>query len=342
MSRTMRAANAGFTLVEVLLALAIGAVMMTTVFSSLDTALRTRQAVADHSTPYAVGPAILDAVEADLRNAHFYDVKENDAFWGADGDLYGREADGLSFLTATLCQVGEPELKSQVFPGRENEIERRSPTTEVQYVCRRSVSYPGSLELWRREDFYVDDLQHDGGIYRLVYDRVYEFKLEYVRRSSGAAGAFGGADKGPEQMRQDGWNAIEEKDVPRGVVATIAIYARESEEQSRLREEPQVFVFRRWIPLPQVHEGGKGWSDVCNYPGILKEKTATAGAGAAGARARQNRGGGREGGRSTTLGDRSGGGDAFQQALNNRGNRGGARGGGQNVNIGSIFMPQGG
>jgi prepilin-type N-terminal cleavage/methylation domain-containing protein len=273
-----RRREAGFTLIEVLLAVAIGAILLTTAFASLDTALTTRRAVADHSTPYAVGPAILDALEADLRNAHFYDMKENDAFWGVDGDLLGREADALSFVTASLCKVGEPELKSTVMPGRADSIERRSPMTEVQYVCRRGPNGTGEIELWRREDFYVDDSIHDGGIYRLVYDRVYEFKLEYVRRDSGPTGSFGG-DRNIDGMRADGWNAIEERGLPRAVIATLSIFARESEEQSLLRAEPRVFVFRRWIPLPQVHETAKAERDVATYDGRLSERGSLTGSG---------------------------------------------------------------
>ena len=336
----------GFTLIEALLAVTIGAMLMTMVFSSLDTALRARSAVADHSTPYAVGPAILDAIEADLRNALIYDVKENDALWGADGELLGREADGLSFITSTLCQVGEPTLKSDMVFGREGQVERRSPTTEVQYVCRRSIDHGGSLELWRREDFYVDDAVHDGGIYRLVYDRIYDFKLEYVRRDSAGGGGLSNADKTAEQMRQDGWNSIEEKDVPRAVIVTVALYARESEEQSQLREEPQVFVFRRWIPLPQVQESTAAARAISDYNirGKLAEKTAAAAG--AGARQRAGQGGGRGGdrqggrdggGRQRQQGQAGQGGDAFMQALQNRGNRGG--GGGGSTNIGGLFGP---
>jgi prepilin-type N-terminal cleavage/methylation domain-containing protein len=326
-----RKAERGFSLVEVLLAIAIGAILMTMMFSSLDTAIRTRQSVSDLSTPYAIGPAVLDALEADLRNAHFYDLKENDGFWGVDADLNGKEADGLSFITDSLCQIGEPELKSNVAVGREADRERRSPVTEVQYVCRRSVKYPTALELWRREDFYVDESPHDGGIYRLIYDRVFDFKLEYVRRNSKPSGRQGGAEKSADQMRQDGWNAIEESGLPRAVIATVSLYARESETAAAQRDEPQVFVFRRWIPLPQVHESSDSEADVATWDGRVREKSAQGGAGARnrnaggkGGAAGGKGGGGRGAGQSVDLGGGAQGGAAggFQDAIRNRGNRG--------------------
>ncbi|HYC76718.1 MAG TPA: prepilin-type N-terminal cleavage/methylation domain-containing protein, partial [Planctomycetota bacterium] len=278
-----RRGEAGFTLVEMLIAIAIGAILMSSAFLCLGSAIRTRRVVADFSTPYAVGPAILDALEADLRNAFLYDMKENDAFWGVDADLNGGEADGLSFVTATQCQIGEPELKSGIFVGHEGERERRSFMTEVQYVCRRNPDDPGKLELWRREDFYVDDSIHDGGIYRLLYDRVLEFKLEYVARDEGgtAGGGLAGGAKGVDQMRQDGWNSIEEKLLPRAVIATVGIYARENEEDAERRGEPQVFVFRRWIPLPQSNEPTDQLKENTSWTGTYRAPNAAAGGAAA-------------------------------------------------------------
>jgi prepilin-type N-terminal cleavage/methylation domain-containing protein len=272
----------GFTLVEIMLAIAIGSMLLTMVFTSLNTMMRSRQAVVNFSTPYAVGPQILDAIEADLRNAYFYDLRQNDGFWGEDGDLGGREADGLSLVTATLGHVGEQELRSTRRIGQAEETQRRrSPMTEVQYVCRPSPVNPEWLELWRREDFYADDMVHDGGIYRLVYDRVYDFKLEYVGRgsnekSSGAAfGVLGGSNGSIDEMRRDGWPSIEERGIPRGVIASISIYAREREKT--WDGEPEVFVFRRWIPLPQIHMSPKSEGQIASWDGKIEEKPAKIG-----------------------------------------------------------------
>jgi prepilin-type N-terminal cleavage/methylation domain-containing protein len=266
-----RTSERGFTLVEILLAVAIGGALMSMVFVVINTLLRSRQVIVDFSTPYAAGPQILDAIEADLRNAYFYDFEDNDAFWGADAEIAGREADGISFLAATLGHVGEQELRSTRQIGQAEETHRRrSPMTEVQYVCRQSPANPDFLELWRREDFYVDDLLHDGGIYRLVNDRVFDFKLEYVGRSTGPV-AFGvTADESTGQMRRDGWSSIEERGLPRAVIVSVSIYAREQEKA--WDDEPQVFVFRRWIPLPQVHMSAQSEGQLATWDGKITEK----------------------------------------------------------------------
>lgn len=264
----------GFTLVEILVAVAIGGALLTMVFVSLNTMVRSRQAVLDFSTPYAVGPQILDAIESDLRNAYFYDLKENDGFWGADSEIDGREADGISFVTATLGHVGEQELLSTRKIGQAAQNHRRrSPTTEVQYVCRANPRESGVFELWRREDFYVDDSPHEGGIYRLVYDRVFDFKLEYVSRSTSSGGLTGSQEKGAEQMRRDGWSSIEERGVPRAVIVSISLYARERE--STYEHEPQVFVFRRWVPLPQIHMSTQSEGEIASFDGKLVESPMT-------------------------------------------------------------------
>jgi hypothetical protein len=251
---------------------AIGGIVLSGVFVSLNTMVRARQAVIDFSTPYAVGPQILDAIEADLRNAYFYDMKENDGFWGADAEINSREADGISFVTATLGHVGEQELKSTRVIGQASEPHRRrSPTTEVQYVCRQSPANADWLELWRREDFYADDTIHDGGIYRLVYDRVFDFKLEYVSRATTSGGLTGSDEKSIDQMRRDGWSSIEERGLPRAVIVSISIYARDAEKN--FEHEPEVFVFRRWVPLPQVHVSTHSEGQVASWDGKISEAT---------------------------------------------------------------------
>ncbi len=308
----------GFTMIEVLLAIAIGSMLLTMVFSSLDSAVRQHRAVSDYSTPYAAGPAILDTIEADLRNAYFYDMQENDSFWGADAEIMGREADGVSFIATSLGQVGEPNLLSDMTFGYELKPHpRRSPTSEIQYVCRQSPDDRAYLELWRREDFHVDDDPHDGGIYRLVWPMVHSLKFEYVRRSPppGAQGSGGGRGSDPpasgsaerdsangsgaagstaltEEMRQDTWHAIEEGGIPRAVIVTLDIYAREPADRALAGLEPEVFRFQRWIPLPQSGMTQEVEQRIAAWDGKMKVPTPPA----AGRGARGGGPGGGEGG----------------------------------------------
>jgi prepilin-type N-terminal cleavage/methylation domain-containing protein len=320
----------GFTLIEIIMALAIGSIILTMIFTSLNAMIRSRQTVLGYSTPYAIGPQILDTIEADLKNAYFYDFKENDSFWGADGEIIGHEADGISFLTASLGRIGEESIKSTLRIGQEAvPHSRRAPTSEVQYVCRQSKELSETLELWRREDFYVDDSIHEGGVYRLVCDRVFDFKLEYVSRSTSSGGLSGNTDKSIEQMRRDGWSSIEERGLPRAVIATISIYGREHEKN--WEKEPEVFVFRRWIPLPQVHMSPQSEGQIATWDGKIEDKGAPVGPG-------KNRGA--RGSTTTTTGhgSQTTGQNPFGAALGNRAPRGG--GGGGNNPFGALFRPK--
>jgi prepilin-type N-terminal cleavage/methylation domain-containing protein len=326
--------EAGFTLVEVVIAVAIGATVSTMLFMALSHMIRARQSVVGFSTPYAIGPQILDAIEADLRNAYFYDLKENDCFWGADKELEGREADGLSFVASSLGHEGREDLLSNITIGQESEPHRRrSPTTEVQYVCRQSKTWPGCFELWRREDFYVDDSIHEGGSYRLVYDRVFDFKLEYVSRSTSTGGMTGSQDKTAEQMRLDSWSAIEERGLPRAVIVSISIYAREPEQT--WEHEPQVFLFRRWIPLPQVHESTQSEGQIATWDGTIKEPTGP-GVAPQGKKANGKGGGSFNFGAGGGAGRGGGAGNPFGALLQNRAPKGGSH---TNTTFQQLFQP---
>ena len=79
----------------------------------------------------------------------------------------------------------------------------------------------------------------------------------------------GSLDKTVEQMRRDSWSSIEERGLPRAVIVSISIYARDRE--STWEGEPEVFVFRRWIPLPQVHESTQSEGQIATWDGTLKE-----------------------------------------------------------------------
>jgi hypothetical protein len=310
------------------------------VIVSLNAMISRRQVVMDYSTPYAIGPQILDSIEADLRNAYFYDIKENDGFWGADAEINGREADGISLLTATLGHAGEQTLLSNRRIGQATEpLRRRSPISEVQYVCRQNPDRPECLELWRREDFYADDVIHAGGIYRLVYDRVFDFKLEYISRSTSSGGFAGSEDKAAEQMRRDGWSAIEERGLPRAVLASISIYGRDAEKT--WEHEPEVFVFRRWIPLPQVHQSTHSEGQIASWDGKIEEPKVGPTPPGANRGAKDKAGSGAKAvqqGTQRPLGGGANRSNPFADALRNRAPSGG--GTGVSTTFGNLFKPK--
>lgn len=327
---TTRRNDRGFTLIEVVLALGIAAMLFTAMFMTLDQVVRSRNDMSNLATPYVVGPAILDVMAKDLSNVYFYDFVENNSFFGGEASLYGREADAISFVT--LTKAFAPDLALESIDQDNQNRGRYAYANEVSYLCRRASGGARYLELWRREDFYVDEAPHAGGDYVLLYDRVHSISFKYISRNPNAPEGVGGdTQKTAEDMLQDGWVSSDEGGVPRAVLVILEIYARDSEQEidERFQDRdttPRIYRFTRYLTLPQVHMSRASEEQIANWDGEFQEATTTTasnsnargGAGAGG----RGRGQGR-GGRGQGRGGRG-------QGRGGRGGRGAGRGqGGQ-------------
>lgn len=341
-----RASTGGFTLVEVLLAAAIAGLLFTGAFWSLQQAISMRNELSNIATPYIVGPAILDVLQGDLANVYFYDLKENNCFYGSDAELAGREADAISFVT--LSKTYAPERYAQ-------DDERDSFANEVSYVLRTGAPGTPFYELWRREDFFVDDRPHSDGDYVMLYDKVHSISIKYISRNpEGESGVGGSSEKSAEEMLQDGWNSIKERGVPRAIQITINIFAQDSDMATDLKiatDGSRIYTFQRYLTLPQVHMSLESEQQIATWDGKYNETRgnraankagAQAGAqgvpgapqpgarGGAGARRRGQRGGAQPG-----QGGQSGANNPFMQAL--RGQSGGGRPAGNGAGLQQLF-----
>lgn len=160
----MNPRRAGFTLIEVLLTLVIMTGIMITVTTILTVARQSRDTIHNIQEQQLAGPAILQRLEQDLRGLFLYDRDPRHALLVQNRMLSGLEADTIDFVTAT----------DGLIPWRErgNDTFRRADVNEVGYVLRPSPSSDEFLELYRREDFGIDDKPFDGGQYALLHDRV--------------------------------------------------------------------------------------------------------------------------------------------------------------------------
>ncbi len=339
----------GFTLIEVLLAMAITALLFTGAFWSLHQVVLTRNAVSNRATPYIMGPAVLDVIAADLANAAFYDLKDNNAFYATNADIAGREADALSFVTCSRAHAPEEY--------DDKEDLRDSHVNEVAYLLRRGASGTDFLELWRREDWSVDDKPHNEGDFVLLYDKVHSLSMQFVPRSPNAEGAETREDANTDNGDLvDGWNAVKEQSLPRAVQFTLVIWARDDVQEVDAKEaagEARLYTFKRFVTLPQLHMSADSEEQLTGWDGKLTEPTAARGgasaaaaaagaggprgpapagqppraAGAGGARGRGGRGGSQPG-----AGPQ---GNPFLQALQGHGRPAGGGGGG--INLGALF-----
>lgn len=351
MNRHSRAHQRGFTLVEVLLAVGIAGMLFTMLFMTLDQVVRSRNGMSNLATPYVIGPAILDVISNDLANVYFYDMMENNAFYGSDATLYGREADAISFVTLSKSFAPDKNLVSM--DEYQQNRGRYAFANEVGYALKRQRGNSHFLELWRREDFYVDDAPHAGGEFVEMYDRVHSLSFKYISRNPvGQEGVGGATQKDPEEMLQDGWVSLEEGGIPRAVLVILEIYARDSEQEVSEQfadqdNPPRTYRFTRYLTLPQVHMSRASEEQIANWDGEFNEATAQTSSnpnaaggnavGGGGARGRgrggnQGRGGRGGQGRGNNQGRPRGGNanNPFLQALQGGGGRprGGGGGGG--------------
>ena len=192
----------GFTLLEVLLAVAITAMVMGTVSIAFVSTLQARTEVEALNESSEAGPRILAMVERDLQGLWHHNVKDNKVLAGRTMDIAGADADRIDLLTTTDA-VGYV-LDQQNQP--------KHPTVcEVGYWLKENEQIPGLLELWRREDPMVDEHLLQGGKFQLVYDRIRSFNVTYFETV--------GAEAEPVVE----WESSREDKLPRRVKVEITL-----------------------------------------------------------------------------------------------------------------------
>ncbi len=219
----------GFTLVEVLIALAIMSLVMVALYSSLNATLRARDQIEIESRVARLGPEILDILEADLRRAWILGIQDDRVFLGESRMIDGDPADSLSLLTQVDSTVTR----------RVDEREVQSDVCETGYRLRRNPLLPDVLELWRRQSFHVDEDPLKDGVYELLHDRVVRFQVRYRER----------IDPYAEELHD--WDAAKRHRLPALVEVELALEAvpRTVADMGHLSAASRTLVYRRSIPL---------------------------------------------------------------------------------------------
>ncbi|HEX5135825.1 MAG TPA: prepilin-type N-terminal cleavage/methylation domain-containing protein [Planctomycetota bacterium] len=205
----------GFTLLEVILATTLFALLMSSYYSiflnvsDLERYARSQRAFS------AVGPAVLNLMEDDMLSLYTNPRAQSAfPFRGEDGSRGSQPADSMNFV------VMRPSVHKEEFFDHKNLIS--SPINEVGYRLARGEG--DVRRLYRRESFYVDGTPLQGGEYFEVYDRVLALDVLYVgypaeeeeRRSQTTLG----------QHRLDtfeSWNSEERHALPTAMVVTLTV-----------------------------------------------------------------------------------------------------------------------
>ena len=209
--RGPRRLEAGFTLLELLVAIFLLGTILTFVYQILWNAVVNRDRVTEDLEGPKVENAVFDQIARDLRFLWYEEgrLPGNAGFWGRSKQINGRDVDRIDFLTTRTSRFALLE--------ETNEQPGDSPLTEVGYALRQSEANPRWFELWRREDYFVDDDPTDGGKYTRVYDKIRRFSLRFYPP--------------PEENQAEGgeeeWDSKVKKKVPYAIILDMQYDVRE-------------------------------------------------------------------------------------------------------------------
>lgn len=232
--RPLERGQAGFTLAEVLLTLLIMAGIMLTITQILTDARTKRDEIHNRQERRLAGPAILSLLESDLRALFTFGLDPHDHLRVADRVLSGYDADSIDFITGTDSLIPYREGSRDDFV--------RADVNEVGYRLRPHPTSDDFLELYRREDFGVDDDVFEGGQYSLLHDRVKGFSIEVYD------------EDGPDAEPLESWGTSQDDSygVPVRVHVQLTIELAPRLIREQLVSDPRTVTYERIFRFPEI------------------------------------------------------------------------------------------
>lgn len=196
----------GFTLVELMLAILVLAIMMSLVYGVVVSTVQAAHRVEEITLGTEIGPSILTRLREDLEGA-ILPGKDGEYFVGYDRKgPGGGDNDRVDLVSAVMGYGAERDGEEALFHG----------VNEIGYQLKSSPKDPGVSVLYRREDYFIDAEPLKGGRLTELYDRVRHFSLEF----------FDG-----ETWRAE-WNSKKEKNtLPKAVKVDLRILVEERESK---------------------------------------------------------------------------------------------------------------
>jgi len=170
-ARASRAGRAGgFTMIEILVTILIMTGIMLTITQILNAVRNSRDRIHNMQEAHLAGPALLNRIESDLRAISLYGRDPSLTLRVKNRVIQGLDADSLDFVGTTNSLVYEKQASKDRFV--------QADLCEVGYRLRGNSENDDFLELWRREDFGIDDEPFDGGRFSFLHERVKGFRIE--------------------------------------------------------------------------------------------------------------------------------------------------------------------
>jgi prepilin-type N-terminal cleavage/methylation domain-containing protein len=241
----------GFTLIEMIVAVTLFALLMSSYYVVLNRAMFVEEYARDERAFGTLGPAIFDQIEDDLLCLYSHPrARAAQPLRGEDDSLASMAADSIDFVARRAS------IRQEEFFGDDQWV--RSPINEVGYRLARGDPALGDVRrLFRRESFYVDGTPLQGGDFYEVYDRVVAFDVTYAGYAVEEAERASREDLGEHRLDKfESWDSEERNGFPTAVILTMTVepprMSRVVRDEERTASDRRTFV--RVIRLPQAED----------------------------------------------------------------------------------------
>lgn len=240
----------GFTLLELLVTLAILGLVLTSLYGVLVSTLEVRDHIARLSRGPRDGLALMEVIATDLRAAVLPPIEKPPFYARAERNGEGRDADQVTFVASVTSRFAEDPrtLRGETLVITDPDAEDpdapepvRADLCEISYRLKPDPDQPGLMRLYRREDFHVDTDPRMGGTYLLLHRRVAGFKLRWFRGDEAETG------RQPEEQ----WDAEKTQTVPEAALVelTLDVSPESDPDDRRERREPVLQTYRAVVPI---------------------------------------------------------------------------------------------
>jgi general secretion pathway protein J len=141
-------ATRGFTLLEVIISVAILAVILTIVYNAFNSSMKAFSAMETQGDAYAQARVVLNRICGEIGSAYWSADNRNTGLIGADDEEDGLPSDSLHFTSCSHFRWAKDSRESEL--------------CEIGYYLEKDAETEESF-LFRREDWNVDGTLDEGG-----------------------------------------------------------------------------------------------------------------------------------------------------------------------------------